>query len=105
MPRSPSSMVFLELKEAGVSLTCLMPGITESDFWERAETLDTKAGAGKKDNPAEAARAGWDALKAGNGSVSPGWINNLQRAMLRVLPPDMFAEMNAKVMRPGSAIT
>ena len=30
-----------ELKDTGVSVTCLMPGVTESDFWERAETLDT----------------------------------------------------------------
>jgi uncharacterized protein len=32
-----------ELKDSGVTVTCLMPGVTESHFWERAGTLDTKA--------------------------------------------------------------
>ncbi|MGI4795532.1 MAG: hypothetical protein ACRYG8_15945 [Janthinobacterium lividum] len=77
-----------------------MPGFTESEFWERAGTLDTKAAVGKKDDPAH---AGWDAMKSRKDSVPPGWINTLQRAMLRVLPSDMIAEINAKVMTPGSA--
>ena len=73
-----------ELKDSGVSVTCLMPSITESDFWERAGTLDTKAGSGSKDSPDKPALAGWEAMKAGKGEVSPGWINTLQKAMLKV---------------------
>ena len=89
-----------ELHDTGVTVTCLMPGITESDFWERAETTDTPAGSGKKD-PADApARAGWDAMKAGAAQVSPGWINTLQRAILHFIPDRAKAEMNARSMRP-----
>ena len=72
-------------------------------FWERADALDTKAGAGKKD-PADApAKAGWEAMKADKGSVSSGWMGTLRQAILRVLPPDTIAEMNAKDLRPHRA--
>src|SRR5215217_4826873 len=33
-----------ELKGSGVTVTCLMPGPTETDFFERADMLDTKVG-------------------------------------------------------------
>ena len=89
-----------EMLDTGVTVTVLMPGVTESDFWERAETTETPAGSGDKD-PADApARAGWEAMKAGHAQVSPGWINTLQRAILHILPDRLKAEMNAKQMRP-----
>ena len=47
-----------ELKETGVTVTCLMPGATETDFFERADMLDTKVGQDKKDDPADVARWG-----------------------------------------------
>jgi len=59
-----------ELKDSGVTVTCLMPSLTESHFWERAGTLDTKARAGEKDSPDQPALAGWEAMKAGKGVVS-----------------------------------
>ena len=37
-----------ELKDTGVSLTCLMPGPVETEFFERADMMDTKVGQGKK---------------------------------------------------------
>src|SRR4051812_39298780 len=40
-----------ELKETGVTVTCLMPGATETEFFARANMLDTKVGAGEKDDP------------------------------------------------------
>jgi short-subunit dehydrogenase len=50
-----------ELKESGVTVTCLMPGATETDFFERADMLDTQVGQSKKDDPADVARIGFDA--------------------------------------------
>jgi uncharacterized protein len=50
--RSPSLRP--ELKGSGVTVTCLMPGATETDFFERADMLDTKVGTQKKDYPAGA---------------------------------------------------
>jgi short-subunit dehydrogenase len=80
-----------------------MPSLTETDFWERAGTLDTKAGAGEKDSPDQPALAGWEAMKAGKGEVSPGVKHTLEKAVLKLMPAEVAAEMNAKVMKPGSA--
>ncbi|WP_242098666.1 SDR family NAD(P)-dependent oxidoreductase [Sphingomonas sp. CROZ-RG-20F-R02-07] len=92
-----------ELQDTGVSVTCLMPGLTESDFWERADTTDTPAGSGGKDPPDAPARAGWEAMKTGAAQVSPGWLNTLQRAILHIVPDRAKAEMNARMMRPNDS--
>jgi short-subunit dehydrogenase len=47
-----------ELKDSGVTVTCLMPGPTETEFFERADLMDTKVGQSKKDDPADLARQG-----------------------------------------------
>lgn len=44
-----------ELRDTGVSVTCLMPGATETRLFERAGLLDTKAGQDEKDDPADVA--------------------------------------------------
>lgn len=54
-----------ELKDSGVTVTCLMPGATETDFFERADMLDTQVGQSKKDDPADVARVGFDAMMRG----------------------------------------
>jgi short-subunit dehydrogenase len=51
-----------EMKDTGVTVTCLMPGATETDFFERADMLDTKVGQAKKDDPAMVAKKGFDAM-------------------------------------------
>ena len=45
-----------ELKDSGVTVTCLMPGATETEFFARADMLDTAVGQGKKDDAADVAR-------------------------------------------------
>jgi short-subunit dehydrogenase len=44
-----------ELKDSGVSVTVLMPGATETNFFHRAGADDTKLGVAEKDDPAEVA--------------------------------------------------
>ena len=58
-----------ELEDTGVTVTSLMPGPTDTEFFERADMLDTKVGADEKDNPADVARDGFDALMAGKERV------------------------------------
>src|SRR5882724_9861949 len=58
-----------ELKDSGVTVTCLMPGATETEFFERADMLDTKIGQAHKDDPAEVARLGFEAMQKGEGQV------------------------------------
>ena len=92
-----------ELKDTGVSVTCLMPYTTESNIWERGGYLDTKAATGPKDPPQAPAKAGWEAMLAGEAAVSPGILHTLQRELLNLIPNEMLAKSNAAALRPGSA--
>lgn len=91
-----------ELKDTGVTVTCLMPGATETDFFERADLLDTKIGQQKKDDPAEVAKIGFDAMMDGEGDVVSGWHNKLQSAIANIIPVGILAEQHRKMTEPGS---
>jgi short-subunit dehydrogenase len=98
-----SFAVRAELKDSGVTVTCLMPGATETDFFERADMLDTKVGQGKKDDPAHVARVGFDAMMRGDGDVVSGWQNKLRSAIANVTPAGVLAEQHRCMAEPGSA--
>jgi short-subunit dehydrogenase len=91
-----------ELKETGVTVTCLMPGATETEFFERADMLDTKIGQAEKDDPADVAKIGFDAMMKGAGDVVSGWKNKLQTAIASVTPAAVLAEMHRSKAEPGS---
>jgi uncharacterized protein len=92
-----------ELSGTGVTVTCLMPGATETDFFERADLMDTKIGTAKKDDAADVARQGFEAMMKGDGQVITGWHNKLQAAIAHITPSDTLAEMHRKKAQPGSA--
>src|SRR5947209_4141685 len=92
-----------EIKDSGVTVTCLMPGATETDFFERADMLDTKVGTAKKDDPAMVAQKGFDAMMKGEGDVVTGWHNKLQTAIASITPAGWLAEQQRKKAEPGSA--
>jgi uncharacterized protein len=80
-----------------------MSGATETEFFERADMMDTKIGTAKKDSPAFVAEQGYDAMKKGEGQVIAGWMNKMQAAIAHIAPADMTAEMHAKMAAPGKA--
>ncbi len=93
-----------ELKDTGVSVTALMPGPTDTNFFHRADMDDTKAGAGKKDDPAEVARQGFEALMAGKDHVVAGSLKSkLSGAANEVLPETAKAAAHRRLAEPGSA--
>lgn len=93
-----------EIKEAdGVTVTTLMPGPTETEFFERAGMLDTDVGASEKDDPAKVAQDGWQALMDGKAHIVSGWKNKLQAAAAHVTPAGIMAERHRKMAEPGSA--
>jgi short-subunit dehydrogenase len=92
-----------ELKDSGVTVTCLMPGATETEFFERADMLDTKVGQSKKDDPVNVAKVGFEAMMNGEGDVVAGWKNKLQSAAALITPSDVLAEQHRKMAEPGSA--
>jgi uncharacterized protein len=103
--RSLGEAVRQELRETGVTVTTLMPGPTETEFFERADMEDTKLGAMEnKDDAAEVARQGFEALMAGKDHVVAGSLRNkVQAAAARVMPDSAKARMQGKMSEPGSA--
>jgi uncharacterized protein len=92
-----------ELKDSGVTVTCLMPGATETEFFERADMMDTKIGQEKKMDPADVAKQGYEAMMNGEGQVITGWKNKMQAAMAHVMPAERLAKQHTKEAAPGTA--
>jgi len=93
-----------ELKDTGVTVTCLMPGVTDTEFFERAGLMDTKVGTQEnKADPAEVARIGFEAMMNGEADVVAGLKNKLQVAMSGVVPKEALAEQHRKMAQPGTA--
>ena len=86
-----------------MTVTCLMPGAIATDFFERADRLDIQVGQSKKDDPADVARVGFDAMMRGDGEVVSGWKNKLQSAIANVTPASVLAEQHRRMAEPGSA--
>jgi uncharacterized protein len=91
-----------ELKDSGVTVTCLMPGATDTRFFERAGMLDTKVAQDEKDDPADVAKDGFDAMMRGDGDVVSGWQNKIQTTIANVTPSGILAEQHRKMAEPGS---
>jgi short-subunit dehydrogenase len=93
-----------ELADTGVTVTCLMPGVTDTEFFERADMMDTKVGTQEnKADPAMVAKIGFDAMMNGESDVVAGLKNKLQVAMAGVTPKEVLAEQHRKMAQPGSA--
>jgi short-subunit dehydrogenase len=88
----------------GVTVTTLMPGPVETEFFERADMLDTAVGASdKKSDPADVARDGWNALINGDAHIVSGWKNKVQATLAHVTPGAVLAEQHRQMAEPGSA--
>jgi uncharacterized protein len=91
-----------ELRDSPVTITCLKPGATETEFFARAGMEDTKIGQAKKDDPADVARTGWEAMQKGEASVIHGFKNKLQLAAASVMPETAMAKLHRAETEPGS---
>jgi uncharacterized protein len=90
-----------ELKDTGVTVTALQPGPTDTEFFDRAGMQDTKVAGADKDDPADVARQGFEAMMAGKDHVVAGSPKNkAQAAASRVLPETTRAAMHAAQTRP-----
>ncbi len=91
-----------ELRDTEITVTVLMPGPTETEFFERGDLMNTKVGVQEKDDPAKVAQDGWEAMKAGSGHVVSGWKNKLQAAISHVTPDSALAKLHTGMAEPGS---
>jgi short-subunit dehydrogenase len=92
-----------ELKDTEVTVTCLMPGATETEFFRRADMMDTQVGTSEKDDPAEVANNGFDAMMKGEGDVVSGFKNKVQSAAANMMPAGVLARQHRRKAEPGSA--
>jgi short-subunit dehydrogenase len=93
-----------ELKDAGVSVTCLMPRATETDFFERADMMDTKAGQQRKDDAAKVAQT-FHAMMKGEGDSWPDGTTSCSLRSRTSRPPASWrnctAAWRSRSIRPG----
>lgn len=94
-----------ELKDTGVTVTCLMPGATETNFFKRADMEDTKVGSGEKAHASDVAKIGFDAMMKGELKVVAGFANKMRAAMSHVAPDSTLAELHRGMAEPGSGST
>jgi uncharacterized protein len=92
-----------ELKDTNITVTCLMPGATDTSFFERADMMDTAVGIADKDDPADVAKTGVEAMMRGDGDVVSGLKNKVQSAIANVTPAGMLAKQHRKQAAPGTA--
>ncbi len=94
-----------ELKDSGVTVTSLMPGVTETNFFSRADMDDTRAGSNEKmqDDPAKVAEQGFEALMKGEEKVVAGnLMNKVMAAAGRLTPDSVKAATHKLLSKPGS---
>jgi uncharacterized protein len=94
-----------ELKDSGVTVTALLPGPTDTEFFDRAEMTDTKLGASdSKDDPAQVARQGFEGLMKGEASVFAGSLSSKAMGRLSaVTPAPLATKIKRPMTEPGTA--
>lgn len=93
-----------ELKDTGITVTVLQPGATETDFFVRADLMDTKVGQAEKDDPSLVAKNGFRAMMDGKDSVlGGGFKSKVAGLMNEILPETVKAAQTGKQTAPGSA--
>jgi len=91
-----------ELRDSGVTVTCLMPGPTETEFFNRADMEDTPVGEDdSKADPADVAKAGFQAMMEGDSGATPGFMNKVQTAFAGLIPDTVLARMHRRMAEPG----
>ena len=90
-----------ELKDTGVTVTALLPGPTDTEFFDRAGMEGTPVGSSSKDDPADVAKDGFEALMAGKSQVIGGSAKNkAQVAGAKLMPDQARAAVHAKLTKP-----
>jgi uncharacterized protein len=90
-----------ELLDSGVTVTCLMPGATDTEIFDRAGMEDTDIGqTDNKADPADVAREGFNAMMNGESGVVTGFVNKVQTMFAGILPQTLVAKMHRRMAKP-----
>ena len=91
-----------ELKDTNITLTSLQPGATDTDFFNKADMLNSKILDTTLSDPAKVARDGYQALMQGDDKVVSGLKNKVMVGMSNIMPETMVAEQMNKLQGPKS---
>ncbi len=91
-----------EFKDTGITFTALMPGVTDTDFFNKAGMNESKIVQDKSSmaNPADVAKDGYEALMAGEDRVISGFKNKMQVSMANMTPDSVVAKMMGEMQEP-----
>jgi uncharacterized protein len=90
-----------EVRDAGVIVTSLLPGVTDTDFFNKAHMKESKVvEPGKMADPTDVAKDGFDALMSGDDKVVSGAKNKAQVAMSNITPDSTLADSMYKQQAP-----
>lgn len=99
--QSFTEAVRVEVKDKGVTLTALLPGATDTDFFNKADMNDSKIVAeGKLGDPQKVAEDGYKALMNGDDMIVSGFMNKVNVAMSNVMPDEAAAKNMYKKQKP-----
>ncbi len=88
----------------GVTITALLPGATDTDFFNKADAENTKQVQDMKlDDPAIVAKDGYEALMAGKAKMVSGFKNKMQAAMSNIMPEAAGAGNMRKTMEESTS--
>ena len=81
-----------ETKDSRVTITALEPGLTDTDFFNKAGmTRARNVAEGSPADPAGVAKDGYQALLAGDKKVVSGFMNKVQVAAGNLIPDALLA--------------
>jgi short-subunit dehydrogenase len=87
-----------ELRHTDVTVTSLMPGPTDTNFFARARLVNTRLGRGPKDDPAEVAKQGFEALMRGERKVLAESLTTKIMGVSNRFLPDSVKAAAARVL-------
>ena len=91
-----------EVKDKNVTLTLLLPGATETDFFRKADMEESKmVKEGDMDDPVKVAKDGYEALLAGKDKIVSGFKNKLMASAGNLMPDDVMADQMHKQAKPS----
>jgi hypothetical protein len=93
-----SEAIHNEARDFGVTVTCLCPGATQTEFDKRAGTGNTKLfSSGRVMSARRVAEIGWNGTKRGKPLVIAGSLNGLMAFLTRFAPIQFTASMARKM--------
>ncbi|WP_207426598.1 SDR family oxidoreductase [Pedobacter sp. SYSU D00535] len=91
-----------ETKDRNITITLLLPGVTDTDFFNKADMEEARmVKEGHRADPAKVAKDGFEALMAGDDKIISGFANKAMVATSTILPDETVADMMHKNVKPS----